>query len=189
MEREEPTYCPDPLNAHLTKSPRGIPQTTPQFASVFKLPWGMRKHSLVGTWVQFIGWPECIRPVVTNGLHCHCSSIVLIVTQNQTHTRRRRLIGCTLECFHPPLHMTERWNRKVLVSDSQFTVPTHIRGFNDKRTVNIWQFGTWLQRTLLSSCWLSERARGNSLYGNVCVVFAEPVFTEGIMWERYAVGD
>lgn len=106
------------------------------------LPWGMRKRSLVGTWLGFTGPAECIRPVVTNGLHCHPGSIVPIVTRNQTHTRGRRLIGCTLECFHPPLHMTEYWNSQPLVFATQSTVPTHIQGFKDKRAVNIWRFGT-----------------------------------------------
>ena len=101
----------------------------------------MRKHSLVGTWLGFTGQAECIRPVVTNGLHCHPGSIVPIVTQNQTHTRGRRLIGCTLERFHPPLHMTEYWNSRPLVFATQSTVPTHIQGFDDKRAVNIWRFG------------------------------------------------
>lgn len=74
--------------------------------AVLNCPREMRKHSLVGNWLRFTGQAECVRPAVTNSLHCHPGSIVRIVTQNQTHTRGRRLIGCTLEHFYPPLHMT-----------------------------------------------------------------------------------
>lgn len=70
---------------------------------------GMRKRSPCGnpTGTRW-GPAECARPVVTNRLHCRRpGAIVPIVTRHQTHTRGRRLIGCTLECFHPPPHMTE----------------------------------------------------------------------------------
>lgn len=133
------------------------------FFSRLELSQWMRKLSLVGTGIH------CFQPVVTNGSHCHPISIVPIVTQNQTHRRGRRLIGCTLQCFHPPLHMTECRSSRPWICAAQSTV--HIQRLNDKRAVNIWRFGT--------ECicqWLSVNARRNSLYENAILNGA--AFTE-----------
>lgn len=147
----------------------------------------MRKHSLVGTWLGFTGQPECIRPVVTNSLHCHPGSIVPIVTQNQTHTRGRRLIGCTLERFHPPLHMTAYWNSQPLVFASQkHTVPTHIQGSNDKRAVNIWRFGT--ECICCTVVGYLNRPAG-ILCVRMCVLSLQSLFSQSLMWEWYVAGD
>lgn len=120
------SYSKDTLIASFDKimelsNPPWLP-CSPLLPPVFKLPHGLRKHSLVGTWLGFTGQAECIQPVVTNSLHCHPGSIVPIVTQNQTHTRGRRLIGCTLECFHPPLHTAECWSSQPWVCATQSTV-------------------------------------------------------------------
>lgn len=97
------------VDCPLEDMPKGIPHSLPCFSLPFQTALG-NEEALMGTWLGFTGQAEFIQPVVTNSLYCHPSSIVLIVTRNQTHTRGRRLIGCTLECFHPPLHMTEYWN-------------------------------------------------------------------------------
>ena len=168
--------------------PSTLPSPPPpsSFPCYFKLPRGNEEVLTCGnlTEIHWAGWMRSAschqRPPLSLRHHCpHCHP--------KSDTHKRRLIGCTLERFHPPLHMTEYWTSQWLVFATQSTVPAYIQGFNDKRAVNIWRFGTGCICCTVAG-YLNRPA--GILCVRMCVLsFQKPVFTETLMWEWYVAGD